>query len=79
MGFDEIQSMSFVQPTQIQTALKDYMEVGEVQGFDASIVADAGIIVLSSVNRLLLTVSMVSYPVGSFLECIKVLLQMDGH
>ena len=42
VGFDEIQSMSFVQPTQIQTALKDYMEFGEVQGFDASIVADAG-------------------------------------
>lgn len=50
VGFDEIQSMSFVQPSQIQTALKDYMEFGEVQGFDASIVANAGIIVLGNIN-----------------------------
>lgn len=50
VGFDEIQSMSFVQPSQIQTALKDYMEFGEVQGFDASIVADAGIIVLGNID-----------------------------
>lgn len=50
VGFDEIQSMSFVQPSQIQTALKDYMEFGEVQGFDASIVADAGIVVLGNID-----------------------------
>ncbi len=50
VGFDEIQSMTFVQPSQIQTALKDYMEFGEVQGFDASIVADAGIIVLGNID-----------------------------
>ena len=50
VGFDEIQSMSFVQPRQIQTALKDYMEFGEVQGFDASITADAGIIVLGNIG-----------------------------
>ena len=50
VGFDEIQSMSFVQPAQIQTALKDYMEFGEAKGFDASIVADAGIVVLGNIN-----------------------------
>ena len=50
VGFDEIQSMTFVQSGQIQTALKDYMEFGEVQGFDASIVADAGIIVLGNID-----------------------------
>lgn len=50
VGFDEIQSMSFVDPTQIQTALKDYMEFGEVQGFDASIIADAGIVVLGNID-----------------------------
>ena len=50
VGFDEIQSMSFVQPTQIQTALKDYMEFGEVKGFDASVVAGAGIIVLGNID-----------------------------
>lgn len=50
VGFDEIQSMTFVQPNQIQTALKDYMEFGEVQGFDAQIVADAGIIVLGNID-----------------------------
>jgi len=50
VGFDEIQSMSFVQPSQIQTALKDYMEFGEVQGFDASVIADAGIVVLGNID-----------------------------
>jgi len=50
VGFDEIQSMTFDKPSQIQTALKDYMEFGEVQGFDASIVADAGIIVLGNID-----------------------------
>lgn len=50
VGFDEIQSMTFVQPSQIQTALKDYMEFGEAQGFDAQIVADAGIIVLGNID-----------------------------
>lgn len=44
VGFDEIQSMTFDKPSQIQTALKDYMEFGEVQGFDAQVVADAGVI-----------------------------------
>ena len=50
VGFDEIQSMSFVNPSQIQTALKDYMEYGEIQGFDAQVVADAGIIVLGNID-----------------------------
>ncbi len=50
VGFDEIQSMTFVQPKQIQTALKDYMEFGEVKGFDAQVVADAGIIVLGNID-----------------------------
>ncbi len=50
VGFDEIQSMSFLDPAQIQTALKDYMEFGEAQGFDASVVADAGIVVLGNIN-----------------------------
>ncbi len=50
VGFDEIQSMTFVQPNQIRTALKDYMEFGEVQGFDAQVVADAGIIVLGNID-----------------------------
>ncbi len=35
VAFDEIQTMKFDQPGQIQTALKDYMEFGEVKGFDA--------------------------------------------
>ena len=50
VGFDEIQSMTFVQPSQIQTALKDYMEFGEAQGFDAQVVADAGIVVLGNID-----------------------------
>lgn len=48
VAFDEIQSMTFKQPSEIQTALKDYMEFGEVQGFDAKIVANSGVIVLGN-------------------------------
>lgn len=50
VGFDEIQSMTFAQPNQIRTALKDYMEYGEVQGFDAQVIADAGIVVLGNID-----------------------------
>ncbi|MGI6632056.1 MAG: BREX system Lon protease-like protein BrxL [Bacillota bacterium] len=50
VGFDEIQSMTFEQPNQIQAALKDYMEFGEVKGFDAQMTADAGIVVLGNVD-----------------------------
>lgn len=50
VGFDEIQSMSFDQPDQIQAALKDYMEFGEVKGFDSQMVSDAGIIVLGNID-----------------------------
>ena len=50
VGFDEIQSMTFKDPSQIQTARKDYMEFGEVQGFDAQVSADAGIIVLGNID-----------------------------
>lgn len=50
VAFDEIQTMKFVDPGQIQTALKDYMEFGEVKGFDAKTEADAGIIVLGNID-----------------------------
>jgi ATP-dependent Lon protease len=50
VGFDEIQSMSFDQPSQIQAALKDYMEFGEVKGFDAQMSAEAGIIILGNIH-----------------------------
>lgn len=50
VGFDEIQSMTFEQPNQIQAALKDYMEFGEVKGFDAQMAADAGIVVLGNID-----------------------------
>ena len=36
VGFDEVQSITFEQPGQIQQALKHYMEYGEIKGFDAS-------------------------------------------
>jgi ATP-dependent Lon protease len=49
VGFDEIQSMTFVQPKQIQAALKHYMEFGEIKGFDAQMAADAGIVVLGNI------------------------------
>ena len=50
VGFDESQSIKFDQPSQIQAALKEYMEFGEVKGFDAQIPATAGIIVLGNID-----------------------------
>ena len=50
VGFDEVQSIMFEQPGQIQQALKHYMEFGEIKGFDASLSADAGVIVLGNIN-----------------------------
>jgi ATP-dependent Lon protease len=50
IGFDESQSISFEQPNQIQSALKHYMEFGELKGFDAQLAADAGIIVLGNIS-----------------------------
>jgi ATP-dependent Lon protease len=50
VAFDEIQTMTFSNPTEIQTALKHYMEFGEVKGFDTSIVADAGIVILGNIE-----------------------------
>ena len=48
VGFDEVQSITFEQPGQIQQALKHYMEFGEIKGFDAMLTADAGVIVLGN-------------------------------
>lgn len=50
VGFDEVQSITFEQPGQIQQALKHYMEFGEIKGFDASLTADAGVVVLGNIN-----------------------------
>lgn len=50
VGFDEVQSITFEQPGQIQQALKHYMEFGEIKGFDASLTATAGVIVLGNIN-----------------------------
>lgn len=50
VGFDEVQSITFEQPGQIQQALKHYMEFGEIKGFDAALTATAGVIVLGNIN-----------------------------
>ncbi|WP_155943545.1 BREX system Lon protease-like protein BrxL [Mitsuokella sp. oral taxon 131] len=50
VGFDEVQSITFDQPGQIQQAMKHYMEEGEIKGFDAMIRAHAGVIVLGNIN-----------------------------
>lgn len=50
VGFDEVQSITFTEPGQIQQALKHYMEFGEIKGFDAQTPADAGVIVLGNIN-----------------------------
>ena len=49
VGFDEVQSINFEQPGQIQQALKHYMEFGEIKGFDAQTPADAGVVVLGNI------------------------------
>ena len=50
VGFDEVQSITFEQPGQIQQALKHYMEFGEIKGFDAQMSADSGVIVLGNID-----------------------------
>jgi ATP-dependent Lon protease len=50
VAFDEIQTMKFIDPAAIQTALKGYMETGNVKGFEAQIPASAGIIILGNVD-----------------------------
>ena len=50
VGFDEVQSISFSEPGQIQQALKHYMEFGEIKGFDSQTPADAGVIVLGNID-----------------------------
>ena len=50
VGFDEVQSITFENPGQIQQALKHYMEFGEIKGFDAMLTADAGVIVLGNID-----------------------------
>ncbi|MDR0854603.1 MAG: BREX system Lon protease-like protein BrxL [Clostridiales Family XIII bacterium] len=48
--FDEIQTMIFNDPTEIQSALKHYMEYGEVKGFDTQMNSDAGIVLLGNIE-----------------------------
>lgn len=50
VGFDESQSIKFDNPSQIQAALKHYMEFGEIKGFDAQMAATAGVIVLGNID-----------------------------
>ena len=50
VGFDEVQSITFEKPGQIQQALKHYMEFGEIKGFDAQMSSDAGVIVLGNID-----------------------------
>ena len=50
VGFDEVQSITFEQPGQIQQALKHYMEFGEIKGCDAQMSTEAGVIVLGNID-----------------------------
>ena len=50
VAFDEIQSMEFVKPKEVHTALKGYMESGTIKGFDSEINSNAGIVVLGNVD-----------------------------
>lgn len=50
VAFDEVQSIEFDQPGEIQQALKHYMEEGEIKGFDSSMTSDAGVILLGNID-----------------------------
>ncbi|MFI3250955.1 MAG: BREX system Lon protease-like protein BrxL [Eubacteriales bacterium] len=50
VGFDEVQSITFEKPGQIQQALKHYMEFGEIKGFDSQMASDAGVVVLGNID-----------------------------
>lgn len=50
VAFDESQSITFQPETEVQQALKDYMEFGEVKGFDAQVTATAGIVILGNIR-----------------------------
>ena len=50
VAFDEVQSITFEKPGQIQQALKHYMEFGEIKGFDAQMATEAGVIVLGNID-----------------------------
>lgn len=51
VAFDEIQTMKFDKPDEVQTALKGYMQTGKVKGFDSEVNSGAGIVVLGNVDR----------------------------
>ena len=51
VGFDEVQSITFKDPGQIQQALKHYMEFGELKGNDALTVSSAGVIVMGNLDQ----------------------------
>lgn len=50
VSFDEVQSITFEQPGQIQQALKHYMEEGEIKGNDSITVSQAGVVVLGNID-----------------------------
>ena len=49
VAFDESQSITFQPASEVQQALKDYMEFGEVKGFEAQVSASAGVVVLGNI------------------------------
>jgi len=50
VAFDEIQTMKFEKPDEIQTAFKGYLQTGNVKGFDSEIKSTAGIVVLGNID-----------------------------
>jgi ATP-dependent Lon protease len=61
VAFDEIQTMKFDKPDEVQTALKGYMQTGKVKGFDSETVSGAGIVVLGNVDRFNLNENLVEH------------------
>jgi hypothetical protein len=49
--FDEIQTMVYKDPLEIQTALKHYMEFGEIKGFNSQMTSDAGVVLLGNIEE----------------------------
>ena len=61
VAFDEIQTMEFTKPNEVQTAFKGYLETGTVKGFDSEMKSTAGIVVLGNIDIFDVNENLVEY------------------
>jgi len=51
IAFDEVQTISFTDPSEMKGALKGYLESGECSVGDRKVIGDAGVILLGNINQ----------------------------